>query len=250
MLSKNKFKYIQSLRLKKIRQKNSAFIVEGEKMVNELLTHPKFEIELLCATEDWVLANPNAQKFFAKQLITINDKELKSISNLSTPNRVLAVARQPNNSIEANLLEKSLSLYLDSIQDPGNMGTILRIADWFGLPYVICSKTCADLYNPKVIQATMGAFLRVKVVEMDFAVLKSDFPDMTYYGAVLDGQNVFEMELAPKGIIVIGNESKGISNEIIEQLDKKIKIPSGKHGGAESLNAGVATGIICAAFVR
>lgn len=250
MLSKNKSKYIQSLRLKKNREKNNAFVVEGTKIIEELLVSNKFEVEVLCATDEWLWTNPSHVTKYARILHTIDEKELKKISNLSTPNQVLAVVRQKKGVLDANRFNKGLSLYFDAIQDPGNMGTLMRIADWYGIQNIFCSPTCVDTYNSKVIQATMGAFLRVNIIEITFEELRKNLPDMTYYGAALDGQNLYEMNLADNSILVIGNESKGISSSVIEQLTKKIRIPAGKNGGAESLNAAVATGIICAEFFR
>jgi len=208
------------------------------------------EIEWICATKEWVADHPEIAEERAMQLLVTDEFELKKISNLSTPNQVLAVVRQNHTHLRPDELQESLVLFLDGIQDPGNMGTILRIADWFGIPSVICSPMCVDVYNPKVIQATMGAIFRIKTVEMDFGELVFKFPQLTFYGAVLDGQNIFQMELPQHGVIVIGNESSGISASIQEQLDYQISIPSGKNGGAESLNAAVATGIICAAFCK
>ena len=128
------------------------------------------------------------------------------------------------------------------------MGTILRTADWFGIPYVFCSTQCADWRNPKVIQASMGAFLRVKVVTIELGDLKNQFSTLPFYGTHLAGENIFKTSLTNKGIIVIGNEGRGIKESVVPLLDRKLKIPTPKHGGAESLNVGVATGIICALF--
>ena len=136
------------------------------------------------------------------------------------------------------------SFYLDGIQDPGNMGTIMRIADWFSIPYIFCSETSVDIWNPKVVQSSMGAFLRVKAFEVNFQDIKTHFPNLPIFATILRGDNIFKMDAPSKGIIVIGNEGSGISDTILNQTDFKISIPGG--GGAESLNAGVATGIVCA----
>lgn len=248
MLSKNKIKYIQSLRLKKFRQKYNSFLLEGDKMVKELLLDKDYSIEMLVATPSWIIDNIAAKDFEREQIIEVSEKELKQISNLSTPNQVLAVVKMPNIAINETLLQKDLSLYLDGIQDPGNMGTILRIADWFGIVQVFCSLQSADLYNPKVMQATMGAFLRVNVQRYEFDDLLKKVPNIPVYGAVLGGKNIFKETLNQNALLVIGNEGQGISKAIMQKLTHKISIPAPANGGAESLNAGVATGIICSVF--
>jgi TrmH family RNA methyltransferase len=175
----------------------------------------------------------------------VNESELKKISTLTTPNQVLMVVKQPSFELDFQAIRSDLSLYLDGIQDPGNMGTILRIADWFGIPYIFCSDTCVDIFNPKVVQATMGAFLRIKSKEIDLKeLIEATTP---VYGALLEGENLFQTERSKHGIIVIGNEGRGISDEVRALINRPILIPP--HGvGAESLNAAVATGIICAVF--
>ncbi|MFT5765328.1 MAG: TrmH family RNA methyltransferase, partial [Saprospiraceae bacterium] len=150
--------------------------------------------------------------------------------------------------VSSDAVSEGLSLYLDHIQNPGNFGTILRVADWFGIGTVFCSESSADLYNPKVIQSTMGAFLRVRVVKTDFEQLKTDYPKLPVYGTVLAGQNLFNTPLEQKGIIVIGSEGKGISPAVMQYITHPLTIPTHADGGAESLNAAVAAGIVCAVF--
>ncbi len=248
MLSKLKIKYIQSLKIKKYRQMYANFIVEGEKMAIELLNDKNIEIELILALETWVLDNPNILKPFFNKIITISESELKQISNLTTPNKVFIIAKQPKIDLDHSVIENQFSLYLDGIQDPGNMGTIMRIADWFSIPYILCSETSVDIWNPKVVQASMGAFLRVKALEMDFKNIKERFPGLPIFATILRGGNIFEKSFPRRGIIVIGNEGSGISEDIIKQSDFPITIPGG--GGAESLNVGVATGIVCAVLIN
>lgn len=248
MLSKNKVKYIQSLRLKKNRQKNNVFLAEGEKIVQELLLDGTIKIKQLIATTSWIETHQTSLKLLNETLIEVTESGLKSVSNLNTPNKVLAVVEMPQLKIEQESVRHGLSLYLDGIQDPGNLGTIMRIADWFGIKHVFCSTASADLYNPKVIQATMGAFLRVQYHRISFEDLTQQFPDVPTYSAVLDGENIFKTSLSPKGILIIGNEGKGISNEIVSKSQYKIRIPAASNHGAESLNAAVATGILCAFF--
>lgn len=249
LLSKAKLKYILTLKTSKIRQKYGVFIVEGEKMAQEVLTHKGIEIELICGLESWIQQHSIILNRFPNNAITVTEFELKQISNLTTPNKVFIVAKIPPPQYDEALIQKSFSIYLDGIQDPGNMGTILRIADWFSMPYVFCSKTCVDIWQSKVVQASMGAFLRVQAIEVDFFDLKKRFPDLPSFAAILRGDNIFEKTDFPKhGIIVIGNEGSGISEDIIAQADYKITIPGG--GGAESLNAAVSTGIIAATLIN
>lgn len=249
LLSKAKLKYILTLKTSKIRQKYGVFIVEGEKMAQEVLTHKGIEIELICGLESWIQQHSIILNRFPNNAITVTEFELKQISNLTTPNKVFIVAKIPPPQYDEALIQKSFSIYLDGIQDPGNMGTILRIADWFSMPYVFCSKTCVDIWQSKVVQASMGAFLRVQAIEVDFFDLKKRFPDLPSFAAILRGDNIFEKTDFPKhGIIVIGNEGSGISDDIIAQADYKITIPGG--GGAESLNAAVSTGIIAATLIN
>ncbi len=246
MLSKNKLKYIQSLRLKKYRQRNNAFIVEGVKMVDELLQVGKLEIECICAIPSWIETYKPQSVLVKETLIPVNEKELKQLSNLKTPNQVLAVVKQADSIINFSSIEKSYNLYLDNIQDPGNLGTILRIADWFGIPNVICSPTCVEVYNPKVIQSSMGAFHRVHCMNEELEKITTSLPNLSILGAVLDATSIYTTNFPKAGLLVIGNESQGISINIKKLITHQISIPRYAKGGAESLNAAVATGIICA----
>lgn len=248
MLSNNKIKYIQSLKTKKVRQKYNNFIIEGDKMAREVLQNEELEIEGIFALPDWIETNRKLVNVHFNETISLTERELKKISSLTTPNQVLIIAKQSSFEVDFKGLKTSLSLYLDGIQDPGNMGTILRIADWFGIDWVICSPTCVEIYNSKVIQASMGAFLRVKIAVLPFETLRQKATDIPVYGTVLDGQNMYEMDLKSEGVIVIGSEGKGISPEVMERLDHRISIPAHQSGGAESLNAAIATGIVCALF--
>ena len=178
----------------------------------------------------------------------VSEEELQKISFLKTPNEVLIVAEAFDNQVDEATVLNGVSLFLDGIQDPGNMGTIIRTADWFGIESIFCSPNCVSLYNSKVLQSTMGAFLRVKVIELSFEELKNKFLNLPVYGTILGGENIFESHLEDKGIIVIGSEGNGISDSVIEQLDYRITIPTNSVNGSESLNAAVATGIVCAIF--
>ena len=239
MISKNQVKYIQSLGQKKSRDIENRFIAEGPKLVNELLTAENCSIVQLFALKEWIDVNPNTSKH--TEVIELSGVELEKISQLTTPNQVLAVIEkiQWKNDPEIN---GNISLALDTIQDPGNMGTIIRLADWFGIKNVFCSTNCADVYNPKVVQSSMGSISRVRVEYTDILSLLTENNNVGIYAAVLNGKDITKMEKIKEGIIVIGNESKGIHQEMLKLVNVQITIP-GK-GKAESLNAAVATGII------
>ena len=239
MISKNQVKYIQSLGQKKSRVAENKFVAEGPKIVNELLEAKNCNGLQIFALKEWILANPNAKK--KAELTEISVDELEKISQLTTPNQVLAVAEKIKWDDEP-VVKGNVSLALDAIQDPGNMGTIIRIADWFGIGNIFCSTDCADVYNPKVVQSAMGSITRVRVEQGDLNSWLSKDDDVRIYAAVLNGRDITKMEKLNEGIIVIGNESNGISEEIMKLVNVQITIP-GK-GKAESLNAAVATGIV------
>ncbi len=234
MLNRNEVKYIQSLYHKKNRNKEEVFIAEGVKIVPELITGG-FGIQKIYGVKDWMSVNRNIP-----DVIEISEDELNKISNLETPNKVLAIFHKKNIAQIPDLNNK-ISLVLDGIQDPGNLGTIIRIADWFGIENIIASDDTADLYNPKVIQSTMGSMARVNIFYTD---LKNFFQSnkIVVMGAMLNGENITTIEKISEGLLVIGNESKGIRTDIEQYIQQKITIP--KTGHAESLNAAVATGII------
>lgn len=248
-LSKNTIKFIKALHRKKFRQKYNKFIAEGDKIVAELLQQQDYPVLELYATATWI--DQYAAQLAQLQLsyTLINDAELKLISQLTTPNQVLAVVGIPADNTATDLMQ-DWSLYLDGLQDPGNVGTILRIADWFGISTVILGPGTVDIYNSKTIQATMGAFLRVNCQSVSLEVLKVQYPNLRIWGATMTGTNVFHLEVPTAGILVIGNEGQGIEEANLELLDQQVAIAAPKGGGAESLNAGVATGILCAALRR
>lgn len=224
------------------------FVVEGEKMATEIIQHQGLNIEGIFALDTWITEHHALLTKFDEVLHAISRKDLERISSLKTPNQVLIVCKVPTYELDLLTINNSLTLFLDDLQNPGNMGSILRIADWYGLPYVFCSEKCVDVYNPKVIQASMGAFLRVKIVSTDFFDLQKKLVDLPCFAAVLEGQNVFKANLPTNGMLIIGNEGAGVSKKIMDQATHLIKIPKGKNGGAESLNAAVATGILCSAL--
>jgi RNA methyltransferase, TrmH family len=234
MLSKKEIKDIQSLSHKKFREALKLFIAEGPKIVGELVTRVPGQVRMIYATTEW--KNMQEQKI-TLPITEISEAELERISQLQTPNQVLALVEQF--PVQAPVGE-GLIIYLDRIQDPGNMGTIIRIADWFGVKEIVCSEGCADLYNPKVVQSSMASLARVSVFEEDGKWLSSQ--SMPVYAASLDGESVYTISKIEKGILVIGNESRGITQEILDRADTLVTIP--RKGEAESLNAAVATGIL------
>ncbi|HUS01943.1 MAG TPA: RNA methyltransferase [Chitinophagaceae bacterium] len=246
MLSKTIVKYIQSLAYKKFRDEHGVFIAEGPKVVTEFLASAKFACKIVFGTKIWMDENVDlVNDIPADHKIEISEIELEKISQLKTPNKVLAVFYKK----EENLVDVTgtVSLMLDEIQDPGNMGTIIRTADWFGIKNIICSNECADYYNPKVVQATMGSLARVNIVYDDLErFLKKDLSVKTY-AATLSGNNVKNLQKIKDGIIIIGNESKGVSEKVLKLTSEQITIT--KHGKAESLNAAVACGIILSHIV-
>jgi RNA methyltransferase, TrmH family len=246
VLSKQKIKYVQSLKLKKFRDEHQVFVVEGEKMALELIGDKSIEIEQIIAIETWIQAHQNALKPYFNKILTATEADLKQISNLTTPNKVFVIAKKGAPQYFDEKMHQNFALYLDGIQDPGNLGTILRIADWFSIPYIFCSPETVEIWNPKVIQSSMGAFLRVSTQEVSFLDLKKRFPNTPIFATVINGENIFDLKKDKNpthGIIVIGNEGKGVSEAVLNMSDFKISIPGG--GGAESLNAAVATGIVC-----
>jgi len=243
-VSKNTIKYIKSLRLKKFRQKYNIFLVEGDKIAREAISEAPALIQAIYALPEWI--NDNGRRIPENKLHSVSHKELKQLSLLTTPNQVLMTLRIPDYDKEKLPFAQELCLYLDGIQDPGNMGTILRIADWFGIPTVLCSQDCVDAYHPKVIQATMGAFLRVSCVEYPLEEIISHLPDIPVLGAAMDGESVFKIKKPSRGLLVIGNEGNGMATATERLLTQKIAIPAPAHSRAESLNAAVATGILCA----
>ncbi len=250
-LSKNKIKYFNSLNLKKNRDNEQVFIAEGIKLVGDLL--PYFKAKYIVATTEWLSKNSH----IADEIIEIeNIEEMKKITLLSTPSPVYVVfyRSQYDFNLQDLLLKRELILALDTVQDPGNLGTIIRIADWFGIKNIICSHGTVDVYNAKTIQSTMGALARVKVHYVELKDVLDTFRKQGYpiYGTFLDGASIYNAELAKYGIIVMGNEGNGISDEIAKLVSDKLLIPSypADEPTSESLNVAVATAIVCSEFRR
>jgi TrmH family RNA methyltransferase len=234
MLSRNEFKYIQSLFDKKNRQEEGLFIAEGPKLIEELLKS-NYTLKKMYATDNWIVENLD----YTNNLTIVNEAELSRMTGLQNANKVFAIVHQPENVLQN--LDNQFSIVLDGIQDPGNFGTIIRIADWYGIKNILCSEDCVELYNPKVIQSTMGSFVRVHCWYGNITTVLQE-SSIPVYGALLNGKNVQLQNKVKEGFLVIGNEGKGISNEILPYINHAITIP--RIGGAESLNAAVATGII------
>ena len=254
MLSRNQVKHIHSLKQKKFREIHQQFLAEGSKLILEMLDS-SYKLSAIYATAEWLTQNDSILISRKIPYTEISVPEMERITALSSPSPVLAVAEFPEIPIFASDIFNDLALVLDDIKDPGNLGTILRIADWFGIRFIICSMNTVDLYNPKVIQATMGSFTRVMVIYDNLPRFLSSFDGKTrIYGTFPEGENIYSGPLKTKGIIVIGNESEGISSEIAELVTDRISIPSyppaSGHDHAESLNASVATAIICSEFRR
>lgn len=251
MLSKRQLQLITSLHHKKFRTIEKLFIAEGVKIVQDLLTSG-WEVHSLYISRD--AADEMNFGDVSFPVYTISERELEKISALTTSQDVLAVVRMPGRTIELDSLKGKLTLLLDEIRDPGNLGTIIRIADWFGIDSVFYSENSADLFNPKVVQAAMGSVFRVPVFYSDMKeLLKYNYEKLKLpvYGTLLDGENIFDARLSKEGLILIGNESRGIREELFPYITQKLTIPSfsnSTNGKPDSLNAAVAAGLVCSEF--
>ena len=240
MLSKNQIKFISGLHQKKQRIANQLFFAEGVKCIQELV-QSNFELEHLYTIQD------DFEEVIAANKTLISDSELKKISALTTPNSCFAIFKMPQ---EKAIIESGLILALDSIRDPGNLGTILRLCDWFGIEQLICSKETVDIYNPKVVQATMGSITRVNVnyVDLNGFIAQTKLP---VFGTFMDGENIYKCNLPQEGIIIMGNEANGISSELEQLVQNRLTIPRfGNLQKTESLNVATATAIILSEFRR
>ena len=249
MISKNKIKFIRSLELKKNRTKEGLFVAEGHKVVGDLLALQP--ARLIVATTEWIKGKILPQE---TEVIEVSEEELKKVSFLQHPQQVIGVFRQASSSFGFSDIDTSqLSLALDGVQDPGNLGTIIRIADWFGITRIYCSPDTADVYNPKVVQATMGSIARVRVEYGNLPGMVESLPaDVPVYGTLLDGDNIYQQPLENSGLIVMGNEGKGISPAIAKKVNRRLLIPNFPEGRptADSLNVAIATAITCSEFRR
>ena len=249
MLTKNKIKYITSLAKKKFRDEEGVFLAEGAKVVGDIL--PYFRCLMLCGTKEFLSQRPEVK---ADEVIEITEAELQKCSQLKTPRDVIAVFRQPTPSpISEDVLREELCIVLDGVQDPGNLGTIIRLADWFGIHHIICSEDTADTFAPKVIQATMGAITRVSLHYTDLTTFLPSIPqDVPVYGTFLEGDNIYSKSLSHNGLLIMGNEGNGIRPETKSFITQKLFIPPHPPGceTSESLNVAIATAICCAEFRR
>lgn len=248
MISKNKVKLINSLSQKKFRDETGLFVAEGTKLVLDMA--PAFRCSILAATADWL---DEHKQFEADEIIEVETNEFNKISTHKSPQGVLAVFVKPNYTWNEDELCHKLSLALDDVQDPGNLGTIIRIADWFGISDIFCSEHSADAFNTKTVQATMGALARVRVHTVSLAkFLQTVAEKLPVYGTFMDGGNIYNKSLKKYGIIVMGNEGNGISAEIEKLVTDRLLIPNFPVGqtSSESLNVGVATALVCAEFRR
>lgn len=246
-LSKSKIKYIKSLHEKKNRDEQNTFVAEGTKLVLDLLGSCR--CQLIAAMPSLLLAHPELK---AEEIIPADENELKKATLLKTAPQIIGVFYRPSQEIEEIDPYNQLYLLLDGIQDPGNMGAIVRIADWFGIDYIICSYDTVDIFNPKTIQASMGAVARVKVLYTDIASFLQQYAHLPIYGTFLEGDDIYSAALSNHGFIVMGNEGRGIGSATKKLINKKLFIPNFpiERVTSESLNVAVATGITCAEFRR
>jgi RNA methyltransferase, TrmH family len=244
-MTANQIKLLTALQVKKYRQEQGKFLVEGEKIVAELLQQTQFRVSAVYATGAWIDKQPKMSAAHLNLIQEVSEAELKKISSLTSPNQVAAVVDLPTKTFDLGDFEDGWYYFLDGLQDPSNMGAILRIADWFGVKGVFCSPTTVDAFHPKVIQSGMGAFLRVPTYELELFALKQAKPAWNFLGAVMNGVEIgAKSSLFSEGVLVIGNEGKGITAATEALLTHRLTIPRGAGGGAESLNAAVATGIL------
>jgi len=249
-LSKNKISLIRSLSLKKYRLEHNLFIAEGQKIISEI-AESDFTIRYIVYNDD---KDYKIIDCLSESFVT-NNAGMKKISALKTPPAILAVVETSNKTLDIQSLKNKLCLVVDDIQDPGNLGTIIRICDWFGIENLICSNNSAYVYNPKVIQASMGAFLRVNIHYADLPSFLNEYKaetGHTCYGTFLEGKNIYQTELSQEGLFILGNEGNGISLEVESLVDKKLHIPSFAKGNshAESLNISVAGAVVASEFRR
>lgn len=257
MISNNQIKTYSSLRNKKYRESNRMFLAEGEKIVIDILSAKSrlFKIHSLIAGPGFI--SSISQKLLKEipEILESSEANIEKISSLSTPNKAILVCELPTYNPDFKEIAGGLSLFLDDIRDPGNLGTIMRTADWFGIHHIFCSRESVDVYNPKVVQSTMGAICRVKVYYSETESFLSEISKLDSYpliGTVLEGENIYKSQIPNKGVIVMGNESKGISPSLLKNLDYKLTIPKAVSGFevSESLNVATAAAIVMAEFRR
>ena len=252
MISKSQIQLVNALRINKFRSLHKKFVVEGPKIVGELLSSDLIT-DTIFATNDWILENsPDIPA--NSNIVKVKPRELERVSAMKTPNQVVAVVNLPESLSVSTDIFSDLVIMLDEIKDPGNLGTIIRTANWFGIQHLICSNDSVDAFNPKVVQASMGSVFRVKIYYEDLKSLLAKLDKNTnVYGALLNGKDIYEIEKKDSGILLIGNESRGISNDLMPFITHPVSIPSFSNSDsqpAESLNASIATAILCSEFKR
>jgi len=253
MLSKNKTKFIISLQRKKNREEYKLYVIEGDKIVREFIS-AGIPVKSLIAKPEFISSLPKESLAAVSEIEPVSYEELKQISGLKTPHNALAVVTMPDPEVKTGKFLKKQCIALDCIQDPGNLGTIIRAATWFGIRNIVCSEDCVDVYNPKVIQASMGAIIHVNVLYTDLKAFLTEAKGkgLSVYGTLLEGKSIYTEKLEKKGIILLGNESKGISDDLVPFIDYKLMIPkfSDAELGIDSLNVGMAASIVLSEFAR
>jgi TrmH family RNA methyltransferase len=253
MLSKTKAKFIISLQKKKARDESRLFVIEGDKLVKEFLL-AGIPVKTLIAKPEFISSLPGDPTEYISDIQHVSFEELKSISSLKTPHNALAVVPMSEHNLDTDEVLKELCVALEFVQDPGNLGTIIRAAAWFGIKNIVCSPDCVDNYNPKVIQASMGAILHVNVyyTELKGLLEEAEGNKIPVFGTMLDGTSIFNHKLDNKGVIILGNESKGISENLIPFITDRIMIPgiSKSAPGIESLNVSMAASIVFSEFLK
>ncbi|MCD4770534.1 MAG: RNA methyltransferase [Bacteroidales bacterium] len=253
MISSNKVKLISSLRIKKYRDKNRLFIIEGDKLIKEYL-ELNAGVSIVAGEAEWLSQIPDYLLERAEQVVEVSSAELKKISSLQTPNKAMAIVHMRSDELKPEILKESLSIVLDHIQDPGNMGTIIRLAAWFGIKNIVCSLNCVDLYNPKVVQSTMGALLHVDIYYTDLEKILSGAAKtgLPVFATTLDGISIYKSAPVDKGLILFGNESAGLPADLVKYADKKITIPSFGNTtfGLDSLNVATSVAVVLSEFKR
>jgi TrmH family RNA methyltransferase len=255
MTGKNKIKHLKSLKIKKYRYIHGEYIIEGEKVISELLEHNPHLVKELVATEQWLKNSSTKNINVINDIIMVSQSDIKKISSFKTSGDVIAVLQVPEYQVIKTEILTDVSLVLDKVQDPGNLGNIIRIADWFGINNIFCSVDCVDCFNPKVIQATMGAIIRIKVHYLDLKELLEEYSSVegfSIYGTFLKGRSIYDENLDNKGFIILGNESKGISAEYMPYIESRLVIPKYAYNSnsIESLNIAAAAAIVCSEFKR